>query len=158
MVHPLIGRNILFLTPERFMIVAESRMINDFDLIVMDETYKIVDAHNTTISDFVNRRALRFRKVADIIAKANSKVVFLSPFTYSLTKSMDDFLTKHNIKKIDRQLEYVNRQTVRLDSSDDVENFFWGALSFLSEQIEFDKKSKVDFIEVTIKQFYRICS
>lgn len=98
-VYPLTRRNILFLTPERFMIVAESRMINNFDLIVMDETYKIVDAHNETISDFVNHRALRFRKVADLIAKSNSKVVFLSPFTYSLTKSMSDFLTKHNIKK-----------------------------------------------------------
>lgn len=97
-VYPLTRRNILFLTPERFMIVAESRMINNFDLIVMDETYKIVDAHNETISDFVNHRALRFRKVADLIAKSNSKVVFLSPFTYSLTKSMSDFLTKHNIK------------------------------------------------------------
>ena len=143
MVHPLIGRNILFLTPERFMIVAESRMINDFDLIVMDETYKIVDAHNTTISDFVNRRALRFRKVADIIAKANSKVVFLSPFTYSLTKSMDDFLTKHNIKKIDRQLEYVNRQTVRLDSSDDVENFFGERLASYRSKLSLTKKAKL---------------
>lgn len=142
-VYPLTGRNILFLTPERFMIVAESRMINNFDLIVMDETYKIVDAHNETISDFVNHRALRFRKVADLIAKSNSKVVFLSPFTYSLTKSMSDFLTKHNIKKIDRQLEYVKRQIVKLDSSDDAKKYFGERLTFYRRNSSLTQKAKL---------------
>lgn len=142
-VCPLIGRNILFLTPERFMVIAESRVLNNFDLIVMDETYKIADAHNETISDFVNHRALRFRKVADIIAKTNSKVVFLSPFTYSLTKSMSDFLTKHNIKKIDRQLEYVKRQTVKLDSSDDAKNYFGERLTYYQRNSSLTQKAKL---------------
>lgn len=64
------------LTPERFMSVAESHLINSFDLIVMDETYKIVEANNGMISDFVNHRSLRFRKVADLIAAANTKTIF----------------------------------------------------------------------------------
>lgn len=88
---PKAGRNILFLTPERFMIVAESRFIDRFDLIVMDETYKIVDAHNNSVSDFINHRSLRFRKVADLIAASETKVIFLSPFTYALTTSMSNF-------------------------------------------------------------------
>lgn len=142
-VYTLTGRNILFLTPERFMFAAESRMINNFDLIVMDETYKIVDAHNETISDFVNHRALRFRKVADIIAKANIKVVFLSPFTYSLTKSMSDFLTKHNIKKIDRQLEYVRRQTIKLDNSNDAKKYFRERLPYYQRNSSLTQKAKL---------------
>lgn len=142
-VYPLIERNILFLTPEKFMVIAESRMFNNFDLIVMDETYKIVDANNETISDFVNHRALRFRKVADIIAKANSRVVFLSPFTYSLTKSMNDFLTKYNIKKIDRQLEYVKRQIVKLVSSDDAENYFGERLTHYKRNSSLIQKAKL---------------
>lgn len=84
-INPVCGRNIAFLTPERFMLVAENDCIDRFDLIVMDETYKIVDAENTEVSDFVNHRALRFRKVADLIAGAHAKVIFLSPFTYTLS-------------------------------------------------------------------------
>ncbi|MFQ9431244.1 MAG: DEAD/DEAH box helicase [Ruminococcus bicirculans (ex Wegman et al. 2014)] len=118
------GRSILMLTPERFMSVAESHLINSFDLIVMDETYKIVEANNGMISDFVNHRSLRFRKVADLIAAANTKTIFLSPFTYTLTESMKEFLSKNNIVKIDRKLEYVRREIIRMDSSDDTKKFF----------------------------------
>lgn len=118
----IIGRNILLLTPERFMLMAE--LINSFDIIIMDETYKIVDAHNNSISDFVNNRSLRFRKVADIIASSKAKVIFLSPFTYSLTESMKEFLEKYNITKINRELEYVKREIIKLDSSEDFKNYF----------------------------------
>lgn len=117
-------RNIMFLTPERFMLISENDIINKFDLIVMDETYKIVDANNKKISDFVNHRSLRFRKAADIIAKIDTKVVFLSPFTYILTDSMKNFLNKFNINKIDRKLEYVKRDIILVDSSQDITNYF----------------------------------
>lgn len=142
-VYPLNGRNILFLTPERFMVIAETTILNDFDLIVMDETYKIVDANNEKISDFVNHRALRFRKVADIIAKTDTRVVFLSPFTYTLTKSMSDFLAKHNIKKIDRQLEYVKRQTLKLHSSNDAKNYFGKRMIGYQSDSSLTKKTKL---------------
>ena len=121
---PKVGRNILFLTPERFMTVAESQFADRFDLIVMDETYKIVDAYNNSVSDFVNHRSLRFRKVADLIAASETKVIFLSPFTYALTTSMSNFLSKHKIRKVDRKLEYVRREIIKLDSSNDVKNYF----------------------------------
>jgi Superfamily II helicase len=120
----LYGKNILFLTPERFMLIAEEKKLSQFDLIVMDETYKIVDSRNELISDFVNNRAVRFRKVADMIGASTNKVVFLSPFTYSLTDSMERFLKKHDIKKIDRRLEYVNREIISLKNAETIKEYF----------------------------------
>lgn len=134
------GRNILMLTPERFMSVAESHLINSFDLIVMDETYKIVDANNGTISDFVNHRSLRFRKVADLIAASNAKTIFLSPFTYTLTESMKAFLSKNNIAKIDRKLEYVRREIIRMDSSDDTKKFFGKKIMYYRKSATISEK------------------
>ena len=142
-VYPLTGRNILFLTPERFMSLAENKVVDSFDLIVMDETYKIVDGHNESVSDFVNHRSLRFRKVADIIAGANAKVVFLSPFTYSLTDSMSAFLSKYNIKKVDRKLEYVKREIIKLDTSDDVKSYFGSKLLSYQKASPLTHKSKL---------------
>lgn len=134
------GRNILMLTPERFMSIAESHLINSFDLIVMDETYKIVDANNGTISDFVNHRSLRFRKVADLIAASNAKTIFLSPFTYTLTESMKAFLSKNNIAKIDRKLEYVRREIIRMDSSDDTKKFFGEKIMYYRKSATISEK------------------
>lgn len=139
----LVGRNILLLTPERFMLIAESRIIDQFDLIVMDETYKIVDSNNESISDFVNHRSLRFRKAADIIARANTKVVFLSPFTYSLTESMNNFLTRHRIKKIDRKLEYVKREIIRLGNSNDARNYFGERLHQFQKSSSLSQKASL---------------
>ena len=142
-VYSLFGRNVLILTPERFVVMAESKLLETIDLMVMDETYKIVDSHNDSISDFVNHRALRFRKVADIIAKSNCRVIFLSPFTYSLTDSMSAFLSKHDIKKIDRKLEYVKREIVQLDSSDDAKRFFGKQLTYYRRSSSIPQKSKL---------------
>lgn len=141
--YPLVGRNIIFLTPERFMIVAESRVVDRFDLIVMDETYKIVDAHNDAVSDFINHRSLRFRKVADLIATSNAKVIFLSPFTYTLTASMSDFLSKHYIRKIDRKLEYVRREIIKVDNSDDIKNHFGKRIVGYQKNSNMAKKVKI---------------
>lgn len=142
-IYPIMGRNILFLTPERFMTMAESQTLNSFDLIIMDETYKIVDAHNEAISDFVNHRALRFRKVADLIAKSDAKVIFLSPFTYTLTNSMRDFLAKHNIKKVDRKLEYVRREIIKLDNSNDAIHYFGTRVTGYQRNSNLSQKTKL---------------
>ena len=103
-------RNFLIITPERFLLLYESCDIAIFDIIVMDETYKIVDSHNSRISDFIESRSLRFRKVADIIGQTSNRLILLSPFTYILTDSMNRYLTHHSIRKIDRKIEYVNKQ------------------------------------------------
>lgn len=114
----------LIITPERFLILNEEIEVHQFDLIVMDETYKIVDSRNEKISDFIEARAFRFRKVADIIGNTPNHLILLSPFTYLLTESMNNYLTKHNIKKLDRKIEYVKRELYKIESSSDFRNRF----------------------------------
>lgn len=109
--------NFLIITPERFLLLYEETDINKFDLIVLDETYKIVDSKNERISDFIDSRSVRFRKVADIIGQTQKKLFLLSPFTYTLTKSMEHYLQKFNIKKIDRKVEYVKREIFKIDDA-----------------------------------------
>lgn len=116
--------NFLIITPERFLLLDEEIEINNFDLIIMDETYKIVDSRNEKISDFIDSRAVRFRKVADIIGKTTKKLILLSPFTYTLTQSMEKFLTKYDIHKIDRKMEYVKREIYKIDDTQSFKNQF----------------------------------
>ena len=142
-------RNFLLLTPERFFLVSETISINDFDLIVMDETYKIVDSKDEQISDFLESRALRFRKVADMIGSSNNRTIFLSPFTYSLTKSMDRFLRKYEIKKIDRKIEYVSRDIIKISSSQEFKKYF-GNIKGYTQNLS--KSKKVNYILEKLKK------
>lgn len=134
-------KNFLLLTPERFFLVSESIDVDHFDLIVMDETYKIVDSKNEMISDFLESRSLRFRKVADMIGKSNKKAIFLSPFTYNLTDSMSRFLIKFDIKKIDRKLEYVSREIIKISSSAEFKEIF-GKVKGYTSSLAKCKKTK----------------
>lgn len=56
-------------TLELKVLLYEEIDVNCFDLIIMDETYKIVDSKNERVSDFIDSRSVRFRKVADIIGR-----------------------------------------------------------------------------------------
>ncbi|SES04898.1 DEAD/DEAH box helicase [Lachnobacterium bovis] len=107
------GRNIFLLTPERFLMMyqIEKQALFQADLIVMDEMYKI-RTEDKSSGDFLNDRSLRFRKVADIAAKCENKVFYLSPFTYNDTESMLTFMDKNNICKINRRMEYVNKRII----------------------------------------------
>jgi len=118
------SNNLLILTPERYMVLAEEIDIECFDLILMDETYKIVDFDNPTISDFVNRRSYRFRKVADMLGQSQSKVLYLSPYTYKMKESMVNFLDKYSIKDIVRKIDYVSHKIIRLVYTDDFTKIF----------------------------------
>ena len=75
-----LSRNLLILTPERFLLF--NSMYSNFyiDLLVMDEMYKIINARNKRISDVVNNRSYKFRKSLELVAKSNSKCIFLSPY------------------------------------------------------------------------------
>ena len=117
-------RNFLIITPERFLLLYESCDVSVFDIVVMDETYKIVDSKNERISDFIESRALRFRKVADIIGQTSNQLILLSPFTYYLTESMQRFLSRHSIKKIDRKIEYVHKEIYCIEDSASFKNHF----------------------------------
>lgn len=118
------ANNFLIITPERFLLLYEETETSKFDLIVLDETYKIVDSKNDRISDFIDSRAVRFRKVADIIGETQKKLFLLSPFTYSLTKSMENYLKKYDIKKIDRKIEYVKREIFKIDDTSSFRQHF----------------------------------
>lgn len=117
-------KNILFLTPERFVVFYEGSGLNEVDLIVMDESYKIMEFRNKSISDFINTRGVRFRKVADIIGSSKCKTIYLSPFTYELTDSMKRFLDKYRIVKIDRKIEYVSHKILLIDTKNDFKKCF----------------------------------
>lgn len=117
-------RNFLIITPERFLLLYEEIDVNSFDLIVMDETYKIVDSKNERISDFIDSRSVRFRKVADIIGNTSKKLILLSPFTYLLTQSMQKYLLKHKIYKLDRRMEYVKRKIYKINDAKSFKEHF----------------------------------
>ncbi len=117
-------RNFLVVTPERFLLLCESCELSVFDIIVMDETYKVVDSKNEHISDFIESRSVRFRKVADMIGKTTKRLILLSPFTYELTDSMSKYLSRYGIKKIDRKIEYVNKKIYKIDDAKSFKNHF----------------------------------
>ncbi len=116
--------NFLIITPERFLLLCEETNIDCFDLIIMDETYKIVDSQNEKISDFIESRAVRFRRVADIIGRTSKKLFLLSPFTYLLTDSMRNYLSKYEIHKLDRKMEYVKREIYKIDDAESFKEHF----------------------------------
>lgn len=100
------GRTLRILTPEKFLTFYEYNGINNQDLIVMDETYKIEDNKNEN-EDVIDNRSLKFRKVLEIIGKSNKKVILLSPYTYTKEESMKKYMDKYNIKEENRNKKYV---------------------------------------------------
>ena len=138
-------KNILVLTPERFLLFLENLNVNFFDIVVMDEAYKILGERNTTISDFVNNRAYKFRKTMDIVASSDKKVIFLSPYTYEYDDSMKRFINKYNVKIINRKLEYVNHELVMLRTKKDIQNYF-DIKDFFSFRSNDKMGKKVSFI------------
>lgn len=112
------GRNILVLTPEKYLLLVESCSIF-FDLCVMDESYKIEDKENRREfdNDPLNTRSSKFRKTMDLLAQSNSKVIFLSPYTYESGDSMQRFFEKYSIKKIDRIDNYVKKDVIDVSDS-----------------------------------------
>lgn len=116
-------RNILILTPEKYLLFIESRNY-DFDLYVMDESYKIEEEQDHSESDDpLNTRSSKFRRTMEYIARKNKKVIYLSPYTYITDDSMDRFFNKYNIKKINRTENYVNKELLRIESSADFKKY-----------------------------------
>ncbi len=118
------SRNLLILTPERFLMF--NSIYHDFkiDLLVMDEMYKIVNARNRYVSDVVNNRSYKFRKSLELVANSNSKCIFLSPYTYCLTPSMKNFADKYGIKSIIRKTDYINHELYCISTQKEFNNFF----------------------------------
>ena len=100
--------NIWILTPEKFLLLFEE-FDKKIDLFVMDESYKIEDEEQADLFDVLNSRSSKYRRVMEIVAQKSTKSIFLSPYTYSKDDSMQRFLNKYNIKVIDRNINYVQK-------------------------------------------------
>ena len=117
-------KNILLLTPERFLLLNTIYNLDIFDLIIMDEMYKIVNSRNQSATDVVNGRSSRFRKTLELICSSKVKNIFLSPYTYVLSPSMRLFVEKYGIQVINRKIDYVNHNIYNLHSQQDFKKHF----------------------------------
>lgn len=117
------SRNIRILTPERFLSYYEYYGIDNEDLIVMDETYKI-DSNNKGNIDVIDNRALKFRKVIEILGKSDKKVIMLSPYTYDKDKSMKRYMDKYKIVEENRRIKYVVHNYYNLTKLRNFKRFF----------------------------------
>lgn len=120
------NRNILILTPEKYLLFLESKNV-EFDLYIMDESYKIQEENkNVKFDDPLNSRSSKFRRIMDIIASKKGKTIYLSPYTYITDGSMDRFLNKYNITKVNRKERYVNKKLYKIDTSSDYRDILHG--------------------------------
>lgn len=117
------NNTIWILTPEKFLLLIEEKSIN-FDLIVMDEAYKIENEESIDRKDILNSRSSKYRKVMEYMANSDSKIIFLSPYTYNKAPSMIRFLKKYNIKDIDRNINYVKKDIIDIYDSKSYKNNF----------------------------------
>lgn len=117
------SRNIRILTPERFLSYYEYYGIDNEDLIVMDETYKI-DSNNKGNIDVIDNRGLKFRKVIEILGKSDKKVIMLSPYTYDKDKSMKRYMDKYKVVEENRKTKYVVHNYYNLTKLRDFKRFF----------------------------------
>lgn len=87
-------RTIRILTPEKFLTYYEYNGVNNIDFIIMDEIYKIENDGRNEDNSVVENRALKFRKVLEIISKEDKKIITLSPYTYEKDDSMNLYMKK----------------------------------------------------------------
>ncbi len=116
-------RNIKILTPERFLNYYEYYGISSEDLIVMDEAYKIESNNNEDI-DVIDNRALKFRRVIEILGKSNRKVIMLSPYTYEKDESMIKYMEKYKVLEENRKIKYVVHNYYNLTKLKDFKKHF----------------------------------
>ncbi len=133
------NKNILILTPEKYLLLLESKDI-DFDLYIMDESYKIEEEDkNIDYDDPLNSRSSKFRRTMDIIASKQGKTIYLSPFTYISDDSMNRFFDKYNVKKINRKDKYVSKKLYKIADSSDFKTINSTATGFLKTMSGVDK-------------------
>ena len=87
-----VGKTIRILTPEKFLNYYEYNNLNNIDLIVMDEVYKIENDGRQIDGSVVDNRSYKFRKVLELISNTDRKVVALSPYTYEKEESMKKYM------------------------------------------------------------------
>lgn len=119
-----VGKTIRILTPEKFLNYYEYNNLNNIDLIVMDEVYKIENDGRQLDGSVVDNRSYKFRKVLELISDTDRKVVALSPYTYEKEESMKKYMEKYRIIEINRKTKYVYHEYVNLSNRDSFARFF----------------------------------
>lgn len=117
------ARCIWILTPEKYLLMEENGFGN-YDLIIMDEAYKIERENIIDRQDILNDRSSKYRRVMELIIKREEKSIFLSPYTYIKDTSMVNFLEKYDIKSIDRKLNYVDRDIFDISNQERSREYF----------------------------------
>lgn len=109
-------RSIRILTPEKFLTYYEYNGVDNIDFIIMDEIYKIENDGRNEDNSVVENRALKFRKVLEIISKEDKKIITLSPYTYQKDESMNLYMKKFGVKEINRNIKYVKHNYIDISN------------------------------------------
>lgn len=117
------GKNIKILTPEKFLSFYEYYGLQDQNLIIMDETYKI-ENDGEQDGEVVDNRAFKFRKVLDIIGESDKKVIMLSPYTYDKLDSMKQYMEKYCVIEENRNKKFVKHELHNLTRVADYKKYF----------------------------------
>lgn len=115
---------IRILTPEKFLTFYEYNGVDNIDFIIMDEIYKIENDGRNEDNSVVENRALKFRKVLEIISKENKRIITLSPYTYQKDESMNLYMQKFGIKEINRNIKYVKHNYIDISNVTKYKNYF----------------------------------
>lgn len=115
---------IRILTPEKFLTYFEYNGIRNIDFIIMDEIYKIENDGRNEDNSVVENRALKFRKVLEIISKEDKKIITLSPYTYQKDESMNMYMKKFGIQEINRNIKYVKHNYIDLSNVTKYKRYF----------------------------------
>ena len=118
------GRIIRILTPEKFLNYYEHNLINDIDLIIMDEVYKIENDGRNLDGSVVDNRSYKFRKVLELISNTDKKVIALSPYTYEKEESMKKYMEKYKVIEVNRKTKYVHHEFVNLSTTKSFSDYF----------------------------------
>ncbi len=115
---------IRILTPEKFLTYYEYNGVNNIDFIIMDEIYKIENDGRNEDNSVVENRALKFRKVLEIISKEDTKIITLSPYTYKKDESMNLYMKKFGIYEINRNIKYVKHNYIDISNVTKYKRYF----------------------------------
>lgn len=115
---------IRILTPEKFLTYYEYNGVNSIDFIIMDEIYKIENDGRNEDNSVVENRALKFRKVLEIISKEDKKIITLSPYTYQKDESMKLYMQKFGICEINRNIKYVKHNYIDISNVTKYKRYF----------------------------------
>ena len=94
------GINLLILTFEKTYFLPK----NDTPKVKANNNIKY------NIDDILNTRSSKYRMVFELCGASDSKLIFLSPYTYNKSESILEFFNKYDVTFVDRTYNYVGHQ------------------------------------------------